>query len=458
MHTWSLGVEEQYYIIYPLILILIGRRYASFLLPLLIVLTALSLTVCLLPFPNHFKFYYLPFRFFELATGGIAAILLKNRTIITNYGILFLLLLFFILFFSSKFLSTNLSIFVTVLITALILSVNNLKNNFVKFILANKVSTGLGLISFSLYMWHQVILSFSKYFILDDINYFQKVFIILVILSLSICSYFLIERPFRNKQIISLRSLVVFLGFLFFSTTASAYYIYIKSGVIRDVPELDIYTNTASRGMHSKYNSRIYSYDKPFALLPDKIKVLIIGNSFARDWANVLLESKYKDIIDISYIYDHNNHLDFQDRSEVADVIFISTASRASLEKLKLDYSKIYIVGTKNFGKNNGFFYNYSGADYFSQRTLMEDGYIALNESLKNEWQEKYINLIDKIMNPDKTVPVFTDANKFISQDCRHFTKSGAVFFSKLFQNELFQIFEKTKKSKLLTISTNIEY
>ncbi|MEN6617599.1 MAG: hypothetical protein ABFD12_13665, partial [Syntrophorhabdus sp.] len=104
--------------------------------------------------------------------------------------------------------------------------------------------------------------------------------------------------------------------------------------------------------------------------------------------------------------------------------------------------------GTKNFGINSGFFYNQAGEDYFSQRTKMEDGYLEFNKKLKYKWGSKYIDLIEKIMDEKGTVPVFSPNKMFISQDCRHFTKAGASYFSQLLEDELSLILSRAKIKK----------
>jgi len=78
MHTWSLGIEEQYYLIYPLLFVLFFRKKAGRILPALIILSMVSLMLFFLPFSSSDKFYYLPFRFFELAFGGIVSILMRK--------------------------------------------------------------------------------------------------------------------------------------------------------------------------------------------------------------------------------------------------------------------------------------------------------------------------------------------------------------------------------------------
>ena len=63
----------------------------------------------------------------------------------------------------------------------------------------------------------------------------------------------------------------------------------------------------------------------------------VIGHSFARDWINVLLESKYKDNLDISYISSPFKHKELTSRAQEADVIFYSTAERSYIKKLGID-------------------------------------------------------------------------------------------------------------------------
>ena len=64
----------------------------------------------------------------------------------------------------------------------------------------------------------------------------------------------------------------------------------------------------------------------------------------------------------------------------------------------------------------------------------MEEGYLELNKSLKENWKHNYIDLIDLIIDNDQKVPVFTNDCKFISQDTRHLTKAGAQFFADILE------------------------
>ena len=304
----------------------------------------------------------------------------------------------------------------------------------------------VGKISFSLYMWHQLLLAYTRYFLVQELRAKHLIAIFILTVIFSVVSYFLIERPFRNKSKISTKTLLLILGLVFlFLTNASSFYVYYNAGVLKDIPELGISKSEAERNMHSKYNARIYDYDNNFRLT-DKIKVLVIGASFARDWVNVLLESKYVNDLQISYIYNHDNHKELKARAEEADIIFISTLESHHVLKFGTQDIKLWAIGTKNFGTSNGVFYNYKGDDYYKQRTPMEKGYLEKNKIMLQDWGSRYIDLIGKVIDDNQTVPVFTPFHQFISNDCRHFTKAGAQYYAQLFEHELTSIFSKAKK------------
>lgn len=436
MHTWSLAIEEQYYLLYPFIFLFLGKRRISWILPLLIALTLISIILFFTPFPEFEKFYLLHFRFFELSIGGIAAIILKRRTITHNWNWLVVLGLMFLLIFKIEAIPESFSLLLCIGLTTLILISSNQKERFSNFILTNKLAIFFGKISFSLYMWHQLILAFSRYFILKEINTVDYFFIFIVTIFLSFLSFKIIESPFRDKNIMQTRTVFLILFGLFFTTTATSGYIVFKSGVLRDVPELNILSDTVTKNQHSKYNDRIYKYDLPFKS-KDKIKILVIGNSFSRDWANVLLESEIKENIEVSYIYDPYKSPEFETRKNEADLIFVSSFRKEKIESFELKDLNFHVIGAKNFGVNNGFFYNYTGKEFCLQTTKMEEGYLTSNVNQSLVWKERYINLINLFLNNNNEVPVFTDNCKFISQDTRHFTKDGAKFTAKLLDKQL---------------------
>jgi len=435
MHTWSLGIEEQYYLLYPFLFVFIGNKRINWILPILIILTVVSLVLFFLPFSEFYKFYLLPFRFYELSIGGIIAILFKNKLLNHKFSPFLLLILFCILYFDIVALDNSYLIFITIIITSLLLISTNEKTRITSIFLENNITVYLGKISFSLYMWHQILLAFSRYFVWKELSIIHLIIIFILTFIFSTITYYLIEQPFRNKNKINTKILIWSLSSIFLITSIFSFYIYLQAGVLKDIPELDLKKGDAERNMHAAYNDEIYKLDKNFNSTT-KTKILIIGNSFARDWANVLLESKFKNSIEISYIYQPVQHKELQNRVNQANLIFYSTISHQKLKTLNIDTTKVWCVGTKNFGFNNGFFYNHKGDDYCNQRTLMEKGYLESNNQLKKEWKGKYIDLIGLVIDDDLKVPVFTPECKFISQDCRHLTISGAKYFAKLIENK----------------------
>lgn len=446
MHTWSLGIEEQFYIIYPLIFLACGSKRIKWFLPILLFLTLVSLLMFFFSNSEPSTFYLIPYRFFELAVGGIGAFLLKDRMIQHKFKWILVVLLLLIMLFNLHLPDSIKLCFSIVLSIGILISEND-KFGISSILLENKLSIGLGKISFSLYMWHQLVLAYSRYAFLGKIHFFEGFGLMILIILLSVLSYYFIEQPFRNKKRVSTPKLLWITGIVFVATTASSLYIYLHSGVVKNFPELNINKSNVQKNMHSKYNDRIYKLDLDFKS-NNKIKVLVVGNSFARDWANILLESTYKDSIELCYIYDIYKSENTNERLQKADYIFFSEINKNDLKSVQakfiVDTTKIWVVGTKNFGFNNGIFYNHSkNAAYYLQRTPLEDGFLENNNQSKREWGSKYVDMIGININEKNTVPVFTPDFKFISQDCRHLTNSGAMYFSEILKERINLIFKK---------------
>ena len=88
--------------------------------------------------------------------------------------------------------------------------------------------------------------------------------------------------------------------------------------------------------------------------------------------------------------------------------------------------TKLFLIGEKNFGENNGQVYRHRFAKDYHQLTIeMEEGYAEKNERLKAAYPNIYIDMIDMVLQPDGKVRVFSDNGLFKSQDCRHLTRAG---------------------------------
>jgi len=442
MHTWSLGIEEQFYLIYPFIFLLFFKHKKSQISLVLLLLSIISLLLFFFGNDNVLKFYSIQYRFFELSFGGLGFILfdkIRFNKIISQVLIIVVLLILYI----DLPLPQEVKLFLIVIFSVFLVVSNNKFSGYT--FLTGNIMVYIGKISFSLYMWHQIVLAFSRYLITDKPNVVEIIIYLLLIFGLSILSYLFIEKPFRNKNKIGTKSFLVTI--LSFSVVACslAFYLYSIGGIIRDVPELEIKKSdtkfnhgSGKRNIHIEYNAKIYDLDKNFDS-SNKTKVLVIGNSFARDFANILLESHLNRDIAISYIYDINNCENAKQRISEADFIFFSELQMniylSYKIKFNIDTRKVWNVGTKNFGSNNGIYYNRKrDENYCKQRIKINHGYLESNQVYKKQWGNKFIDLIGLVIDKEQTIPIFTDDCKFISQDCEHLTKAGSVYFAKLLQ------------------------
>ncbi|WP_186774571.1 acyltransferase family protein [Chitinophaga pinensis] len=234
MHTWSLGVEEQFYVVYPLIFLFLTGARKKWIVPLLITLTVVSLFLFLSASSTYGRFYLIQYRFFELALGGLGAIFFSNRTIDNRYKIGFLFIILCVLLFG-VYLSPVVNLLLVVFSSVGLLLPGHTNEGLSNTFLEQKYMVWIGKISFSLYMWHQIILAYSRYFVLERIDIISAVVLFLITLMLSVLSYQFIEQPFRDKVKVSSRMLLSVSAVVLVLTSVSSLFLYMRSGIIRDV-------------------------------------------------------------------------------------------------------------------------------------------------------------------------------------------------------------------------------
>ena len=445
MHTWFLGVLFQFYVVFPL-LMLVFRKWIK---PALVLLTLLSLLLYLSPIDTiGDKYYLLPYRFFELTIGGIIA--LKSFKPSASFSYLSLIGVFLMIFVGAftigervmpynlvggtntireSFLPRELILCLTVLFTTLYIIYNGRENPISSFAQKSKLISPLGRMSLSIFLWHQPLFAFYRYFYADEISLPVLLSIIAVTLLLSFFTYFIIEKRVHPNLISRICLLLSFIA-----VNAFAFWIFSIGGAVRDVPELDIRKGYADPKVFERYTDRIYDYDKEFSSDSTKKKVLVIGNSFARDFANVLLESPHADSIQLSYRYS------FVDcpitRIRQCDRIYFFGWKHQVPENVWQNIkqgAEIWGVGTKNHGSSNGIFYkNRCLSNYFDQHVTLHTDFFAVNSLLREEWNDQYIDLLNLPLLSDSTIPVFTPDHHFITYDCMHLTPAGTRYYSKL--------------------------
>lgn len=474
MHTWSLGVEEQFYLIYPLIFIFVNNK--RILTILISLITILSFSLFLFYGNTNAKFYLLPYRFFELSLGGLFALFYFDKREV-NYNLKFIYNISFVLLILLIFIpykKNDIALFLCILSSGIIITFSNYFSTTLisKKILSNKYLTYIGKISFSLYMWHQIVFSFVRYVLLFEITLIWSLFLFIITLLLSVLTYNFIEKPFR-KTIFSFKKVLYFIFILFFVNIIGSIYLLSVEGIFKDFqifgqykddfkPSIEkLYNKKLMTGSMQNYNENINHYNKPFSP-STKVKVLIIGDSFARDIANILLESSIANQISISYINTRTliKDNDYAKRVEKADWVFLSFSNFFSKEDLKefvteyncpIENEKIYYFGTKNFGYSMGLPYNNirfkNSIDYKNYYIKIREGYAEQDEIAEKEWGNRYVSLLKPIISKDREhVNCFDDKGRLISHDSAHLSKFGAQFYSR-FYNSLFEkLVELNKK------------
>lgn len=244
LHTWSLAVEEQFYIIFPIILFLVWKYARQYLLAVLTGFFILSLSYASWISQNdaNTAFYLIPGRAWELMAGALLAHfeIKHGRNQNSGYGKL-LPLTGIIMIFASLVLfnqtTTHPSFITLIPVAGTMMFIRYSQPDCgISRIMENRVLTGIGLISYSLYLWHQPIYSLARIRSQTEATPSDKFEWIALSFLLAFITYLFVEKPFRNKQRILTRYFWIasFIGFTALFTFGL--YGYYKDGIPDRLP------------------------------------------------------------------------------------------------------------------------------------------------------------------------------------------------------------------------------
>ena len=218
LHIWSLAVEEQYYLIFPLILILAYKKFREIKVLFIITLILFFILLSTSFIPTSFykevlhqpNIYYLSnLRFPELLVGSLLAIYhCSNKIQLSTQVSNILAILSTLLLFSCLFIMNNdiafipgITLILPCIFTALIIH-NTSQNNIIKLCLSNKAIVFIGKISYSLYLYHWIFIALAYYITGEKQINNQPIAIVTVLtIIFSVLSYYLIEQPIRKSKL-----------------------------------------------------------------------------------------------------------------------------------------------------------------------------------------------------------------------------------------------------------------
>ncbi len=478
LHTWSLAVEEQYYIIFPVILMLFWRTGIRVLMIFLAVGFLLSFAVADWGAYNKpdAAFYLLPTRGWELLVGVFVAFYLRYKKYLKSdllnqllSLIGFGLIVFAIVAFdhSTPF-PGRYALFPTIGTGLLILSA--VPTTLVYKILAIRPIVAIGLISYSAYLWHQPILAFARQRYPWELSGPVLLGLCLLSLVLAYVSWRWIEYPFRNKEKfdrasifkLSLIGLILFaaVGFWLDRTDGA-----LKRYSAKEQAVLSQFFDPAVYVEQRFESVQLNEFDES-----SKKKVILIGDSFAEDLTNAIYESGAISNLSLSGYFidvecgslmiektvlaphqgiDCTNEANFYnnetllERLRTADEVWLASYWYAwnfpflseSLKNIKALNQNIKVFGPKYFGEVRAKDFKQHGLEKWKQevslsekevriRTDFESRRATLMQKLARENVE-FVDLQTALCAGTIDCPNF-DGENIISFDGGHLTRYGA--------------------------------
>lgn len=207
LHTWSLAIEEQFYIVFPLILLGLWRFNQGRIVHVLMGVFLLSFVVStwMVGRDPNAAFYLPQSRAWELLLGCLLALgvlpTIRNEHVsagISAAGLALILLAVFAFDQSTPF--PGLAALLPCLGAAAIIWSAEERSNLVARLLSMRVFVGIGLISYSLYLWHWPLIVFAKYYLVRPLLAWESLAVVIVSFLLAWLSWRYVEQPFRSKS------------------------------------------------------------------------------------------------------------------------------------------------------------------------------------------------------------------------------------------------------------------
>lgn len=441
LHTWSLGVEEQFYLLFPAFLALVARygrrgQVAGIVAVGLGSYVLAELTFRLVGWVN----FFLPTsRAWELMAGCAAAYVMRRErrfdgaiTLVCLAAVIGSMVLI-------GEVPTPSAWSLPAVLGTVGLLIFNREGLLATRLLSLKAVVFVGLISYSAYLWHQPLFAFARVAQLAPPSPQLMALLTVLTFVLAALSWRYVEQPFRDAARMPFRRVLAWTAWPAVILAALGLVLHVAKGFPRwTYPNLD-----PAVPIYIEYNERVRTLAAgPF---PDngRPNVLVIGNSFGRDVVNVLLESGAVAGKNVQYVLEEGacpvpsmNQRATRAAVHQADVLVVALSGdasgcidRAFAELERLSPAPVVYFGNKYFGQN----INPYGRVPMSRREgMLADGsaeVAAQNDAVAALLPpDRFVDLM-RALGPDgRHVRFFNSEGNPITRDRLHFTQYGARF------------------------------
>jgi peptidoglycan/LPS O-acetylase OafA/YrhL len=450
LHTWSLGAEEQYYVFFPLLLYVcwfLWKKRIAIILGLLVLVSISAAIWGSLRHPDA-SFYLLPTRAWEIFVGALAAIYLAwpkklmvrawMGEVLSGLGVL---LIVFGVFFIRSGSSTAQLYAVIPVFGAVLIVLFALPSNVAGKLLGRKAMVGIGLVSYSLYLWHQPFFAFARIYSRNPPSHGMYAILILAAIATSYLSWRYVERPCRDKKLISRRSVfqVSLIGSVAF-LALGAYLIYSYGMLFRMYDPGIAPVSTMDKRI---YNERVFMFEKARFSDAQKLRILVTGDSFGRDFINMTIETFDTRNVEIVYrhelrqcIYPFKGSLEETLYSQAEVVVFNTWDPKSNCIQgdnrfLESHHKAYFYIGSKRFGYNLNWIVRLRPSDRPNRyNRLPQDVAVLESQMAAAIPSNHYISLLASTVK-DGNIPITDERGYLISTDRAHLTKFGAIFFGR---------------------------
>ena len=207
LHTWSLAVEEQFYLLFPIFLLLVLRYLPRRLVAVTGAVTVASLLASewMLRSSDSAAFYLAPFRAWELGLGASLALIApvarhdnRHAEVFAWLGLAMIAASVAVFSWQTPF--PGLHALAPAVGAALVIWSGSGTSTHAGRILSARPLVFTGLISYSLYLWHWPLLVFARHFAIRELTTAERLGLLLASVGLAIASWRFIERPFRGRH------------------------------------------------------------------------------------------------------------------------------------------------------------------------------------------------------------------------------------------------------------------